>query len=70
MQCVPVVKPRAMRRYRFGSARSVPLARLRDGNFVCIAKFLAIARQKWRSTKCAAVASVPVRSSHRYSVTR
>ncbi|NTZ05390.1 hypothetical protein FCJ60_06250 [Burkholderia metallica] len=70
MQCVPVVEPRAVRRYRFGSARSVPLARVHDGKVVCITKFFAIARQKWRSAKYATVASVSARASHRYSATR
>ncbi|RQU52089.1 hypothetical protein DF147_00210 [Burkholderia cenocepacia] len=70
MQCVPVVKPRAVRRYRFGSARSVPSVRVRDGMVICIPKFFAIAQQKWRSASCATVTSIPVRASHRYSVTR
>ncbi|PHP85620.1 hypothetical protein CFB52_030080 [Burkholderia sp. AU18528] len=70
MPCVPVVEPRAVRRYRFGSARSVPSVRVRGCKVVCIPKLCAIARQHWRSTKCATVASVSVRASHRYSATR
>ncbi|MPV55225.1 hypothetical protein GD416_01835 [Burkholderia sp. BE24] len=70
MQCVPMVEPRGARRYRFGSARSVPLARGRDGKVVCITKLFANARRKWRFAKYATAASVPARASHRYSATR
>ncbi|AQQ24025.1 hypothetical protein A8D61_37310 [Burkholderia cenocepacia] len=59
-----------MRRYRFGSARSVPSAWMRERNLVRTRKFLVIARRHWRAAKCAMLASVATRVSHRYSATR